>query len=138
MYYLDLSLHETCYDLEEEDPNPDSYIDSLNVDLTLFDELLSENLPERAKGFIFDGLDHLIATFIASNLKSIKRLNLNGVTRLVKSVQSILQNLTNIIPLRDSPIVKIKTYCELAALDANVMDNNLGISELCKQRKVAV
>jgi exocyst complex component 4 len=47
IFYLDLAFREGSYYIDEEDPSPDPYIDTLNADLNSIEEAMSTTLPLR-------------------------------------------------------------------------------------------
>jgi exocyst complex component 4 len=113
MYYLDLSMREGSYMIEEEAFEPDPYVDMLNQDLVLVEEAVGKALPNRRTRFIFDGLSFLINDILMSNLRYVRRLNLFGVMKLVKNVLSLQQSLTNISAIHQKGLDRVKCYFEL-------------------------
>ncbi|KAJ3283609.1 hypothetical protein HK104_010298, partial [Borealophlyctis nickersoniae] len=112
------NLHHSIgnYFLEDESYEPDPYIGLLNHDLTTIEETMSSILPERRTRFLFDGLAHLITHILIFNLKHIKRVNTPGVSKLVRNVQSLQQNLTNIASVHEKRLERARWYFELLGL----------------------
>lgn len=122
IYYLDLAIREGSYDIEEYNPPPDPYIDTLNADLSSFEDTFSNALPPRIQRFLFDGLSQLIIHVLMTNMKYIRRFNENGVLRLVRNISSLQQNLTNLTAVVDSDLTKVKVFTELAGSTGRVMN----------------
>lgn len=137
IFYLDLAIGEGSYYLEDSNPDPDPYIDTLNSELSSFEEMVSNTLPLRTQRFIFDGLAQLMGYVIFTNMTRIRRINSNGVLRLVRNVQSLQQNLTNLVSIQENSLNRVKTYTELAALTGPVilMSLNLGAAGVCSKGK---
>ncbi|TPX72632.1 hypothetical protein SpCBS45565_g00189 [Spizellomyces sp. 'palustris'] len=117
MYYLDLAMREGSYYLEDDSLEPDPYIGLLNLDLSTIEEAISAVLHPRRTRFIFDGLAYLIAHTLCSNLRYIRRVNRHGVSKLVRNVQSLQQNLTNVTSVNFRSLDRAKQYFELLNLN---------------------
>ncbi|KND01717.1 uncharacterized protein SPPG_03510 [Spizellomyces punctatus DAOM BR117] len=117
MYYLDLAMREGSYYLEDDTLEPDPYIGLLNLDLSTIEEAISAVLHPRRTRFIFDGLAYLIAHTLCSNLRYIRRVNRHGVSKLVRNVQSLQQNLTNVTSVNFRSLDRAKQYFELLNLN---------------------
>lgn len=124
MFYLDLAIREGSYHIEENDPDPDPYIDILNVDLSAFEELMVLSVSPRIQRFLFDGLAQLINHCLMANIQQIKRLNKNGVIRLSRNIQSLQQNLTHLSSIQDNNLSRVKLFVELAGFSAPVFPSN--------------
>ncbi|KAI9101019.1 Sec8 exocyst complex component-specific domain-containing protein [Phlyctochytrium arcticum] len=116
MYYLDLAMREGTYFLDDDSQEPDPYIGLLNLDLSTIEEALSAVLHPQRTRFVFDGLAFLIARTLCSNLKHIRRVNSHGVSKLVRNVQSLQQNLTNISSVPHKNLGRAKQYFQLLNL----------------------
>ncbi len=88
----------------------------LNADLCSFEESLSNSVPPRIQRFLFDGIAQLISHVLQTNMPYIRRLNRNGVVRLIRNVHSLQQNLTNLSSIDDTNLSRILTFTELALL----------------------
>ncbi|EGF78900.1 hypothetical protein BATDEDRAFT_26302 [Batrachochytrium dendrobatidis JAM81] len=71
--------------------------------------------------FLFDGLGELMAQVLIFNLRYIRTVNLNGVLRLVRNIQSLQQNLTNLACAHQESLDRAKTYYELLGLDVEAI-----------------
>ncbi|KAJ8325200.1 hypothetical protein BDV3_007243 [Batrachochytrium dendrobatidis] len=121
MYYLDLALREGTYVSDDSNPSPDPYISMLNMDLSAAEEVVVTALPIRKTRFLFDGLGELMAQVLIFNLRYIRTVNLNGVLRLVRNIQSLQQNLTNLACAHQESLDRAKTYYELLGLDVEAI-----------------
>ncbi|KAJ3085595.1 hypothetical protein HK102_014020 [Quaeritorhiza haematococci] len=119
MYYLDLAMREGNYYLESEPLEPDPYILSLNEDLTICEEIMSTALPTRRIRFLFDGLANVMTHILCTNLRHIKRVNAFGVNKLIRNVQSLQQNLTNIAAVHEKGLDRARQYFELLKLSGD-------------------
>ncbi|TPX58983.1 hypothetical protein PhCBS80983_g02766 [Powellomyces hirtus] len=128
MYFLDLAMREGTYYLDDESQEPDPYIGLLNTDLSTVEEAMSAVLhPERTR-FIFDGLACLISQVLCANIKHLKRTNSHGVGKLVRNVQSLQQNLTNISSVHFKNLDRAKDYFELLNLSPDGILEYVGIN----------
>ncbi|KAH6571183.1 hypothetical protein BASA50_005377 [Batrachochytrium salamandrivorans] len=121
MYYLDLALREGNYMSEDTNPVPDPYISMLNLDLSSAEEVVAAALPMRKTRFLFDGLGEVMAQVLIFNLRYIRTVNKNGVMRLVRNVQSLQQNLTNLACAHQQSLDRAKAYYELLGLEAEMI-----------------
>ncbi|KAJ3011813.1 hypothetical protein HKX48_006633 [Thoreauomyces humboldtii] len=125
MYFLDLALREGSYHLDDEAQEPDPYIGLLNVDLSTIEEAMGAVLKPRRTRFIFDGLAYLIGGVLCSNMKHLKRVNGFGVGKLVRNVQSLQQNLTNITSVHFKNLDRAREYFELLNLNSDGLFDHL-------------
>ncbi|KAJ3123240.1 hypothetical protein HK098_002078 [Nowakowskiella sp. JEL0407] len=116
LYYLDLAIREGNYFLEDSTYEPDQYILTLNQDLSTCDELLRNALPPRRVQFIFYEISDLMTFVLCSGLKQIKQINIHGIRKLIRNVQSLRQNLTNILGGHDKCLDKARQYFELLGI----------------------
>ncbi|TPX37027.1 hypothetical protein SmJEL517_g00823 [Synchytrium microbalum] len=121
MYYLDLAIREGNYWLDDEPVEPDPYINALNQDLTMCEEAMSTVLPIPRIRFLFDGLASLMTRILCSNLRHIKRLNRNGIAKMIRNVQSLQQNLTNIASIHEKALDHARQYYDLLNLGGEGM-----------------
>jgi exocyst complex component 4 len=123
MFYLDLAIREGNYCAEDEQLDPDPYIGLLNTDLTQIEEMIMEALPPRQARFIFEGLTQLMTSVLIVNLRHLKQVNKNGVTKLLNNVHSLQQNLIGFTLVQDQHLEKAKKYFEcLGTEDAEFME----------------
>ena len=63
--------------------------------------------------FLFEGLAPLMTFILKFNLSRIKKVNSTGVNKLIRNVQSLQQNLTNLVSATDKYLETSKQYYEL-------------------------
>lgn len=97
MYYLDMATREGNYFLEEESFEPDPYIMTLNSNLVEIDDCVTASLSPSDESFVFDGLPDLIVHLMISNATYIKRLNHNGVQKMIRNILALQQNLLSVL-----------------------------------------
>nr|KAJ3422218.1 Exocyst complex component 4 [Polyrhizophydium stewartii] len=90
----------------------------LNMDLSATEEAVAAALPERRTRFLFDGLGELMAHTLVCNLRYIRAVNKAGVLRLVRNVQSLQQNLTNLACAHQQNLDRARRYYELLEAEA--------------------
>ncbi|ORX92580.1 hypothetical protein K493DRAFT_316507 [Basidiobolus meristosporus CBS 931.73] len=118
MYYLDLATREGNYYLTEAAQEPDSYIVTLNTTLVNFEECMTETLPVNELSFVFSGLSYLMSHVLITNIRYIKQMNPAGISKMVRNILALKQNLANIaVPqLHGNGLDEAKTYYSLVAL----------------------
>lgn len=111
IYYLDLVIREGKYDLEEEEEglHPDTFIGMLNLELSNMEEEFSKHLDQTSVKFIYDGLSAFCVQVLYSNYHYLRDVTDIGVEKLRRNVQSLQQNLLNVIADYDQDsIIKSK------------------------------
>lgn len=74
--------------------------------------------------FAFDGLPGLIVHILISEATYIKRLNANGVQKMVRNILALQQNLSNFVPLSQCSIMeRAREYYQLYNLGSEVSWN---------------
>jgi len=131
MFYLDLSFREGNFLLDNEIPEPDSYVFMLNKDLTKCEEIMKSILKPNKIRFLFDDLGSLMVNILMTNIKYIKCINKYGILRLGRNVRSIQQVLNSISGSYESSMDIAKEYFELLNLDSEefmkkIEDNGQG------------
>ncbi|GAB5587183.1 exocyst subunit [Umbelopsis nana] len=117
MYYLDMATQEGNYFLEEESYEPDPYIMTLNANLVEIDDCVALSLPPTDESFVFDGLPDLIVHMMISNAAYIKRLNHNGVRKMVRNFLALQQNLLSVLSTAQcAPMERGREYYTLFGL----------------------
>ncbi|RCI02454.1 hypothetical protein CU098_009274 [Rhizopus stolonifer] len=117
MYYLEMAIRDGNYHLEDESFEPDPYIITLNSDLMELDDCINASLPPRDELFAFDGLPGLIVHLLISEATYIKRLNKNGVQKMVRNILALQQNLSNFVPLSQCSVMqRAREYYQLFGL----------------------
>eukprot|EP00842_Homolaphlyctis_polyrhiza_P004042 jgi/Hompol1/4639/HPOL_001819-RA len=125
MYYLDLAIREGNYVFDDSNPDPDPYISMLNLDLSTAEETMTSALPECRVRFLYDGLGELMAHILVKNMRHIRAVNKNGVLRLIRNVQSLQQNLTNLACIHQQSLDRARRYYELLLLESQDIINTV-------------
>ncbi|KAI8991536.1 Sec8 exocyst complex component-specific domain-containing protein [Mycotypha africana] len=117
MYYLELAIRDGNYYLEDETFEPDPYIITLNADLMELSESVNASLPPRDEEFVFDGLPRLIVHLLISEASYIKRLNKNGIQKMLRNILALQQNMNNLVPTSQCSIMeRAKEYYQIFQL----------------------
>jgi len=75
--------------------------------------------------FVFDGLPDLIAHMVISNAAHIKRLNHNGVRKMVRNILALQQNLLSVLSVSQcAPMERGREYYSLFGLGPEVSISN--------------
>lgn len=75
--------------------------------------------------FVFDGLPDLIAHMVISNAAYIKRLNRNGVRKMVRNILALQQNLLSVLSVSQcAPLERGREYYSLFGLGPEVSISN--------------
>ncbi|KAI9491703.1 Sec8 exocyst complex component-specific domain-containing protein [Zychaea mexicana] len=119
IYYLEMAMQEGNYYLEDETYEPDPYIITLNQDLVELDDCITASLPPKDELFAFDGLPALIVHILISEASHIKRMNVNGVQKMMRNVLALQQNLANFVPpSQNSVMERAREYYQLFNLSS--------------------
>ncbi|KAF7732333.1 hypothetical protein EC973_005229 [Apophysomyces ossiformis] len=105
MYYLEMAIREGNYYLEDETFEPDPYVITLNSDLMDIDDCINASLPPKDEMFAFDGLPALAVHLLITDASHIKRMNKNGVQKMVRNIMALQQNLSNFTPPLQSAVL---------------------------------
>ncbi|KAK9728372.1 exocyst subunit [Basidiobolus ranarum] len=116
MYYLDLATREGNYYLNETAHEPDSYIVTLNTTLVNFEECMTETLPLNEISFVFNGLSYLMSHVLITNIRYIKQMNSAGISKMIRNILALKQNLANIALPHGNGLDEAKKYYELIGL----------------------
>eukprot|EP00123_Amoebidium_parasiticum_P008262 comp18684_c0_seq1/m.20385 comp18684_c0_seq1/g.20385 ORF comp18684_c0_seq1/g.20385 comp18684_c0_seq1/m.20385 type:complete len:1005 (-) comp18684_c0_seq1:4-3018(-) len=95
-YYLITVLQKSVYELEEEALQPDPNVVQLNDTLCAIEDSVASSLPPIKVEFIFDRLGQLMCQILMCYVNQIKRINDKGVSKMVRNILGLRQNLTNI------------------------------------------
>ncbi|CAM0140394.1 unnamed protein product [Umbelopsis sp. WA50703] len=126
MYYLDMATREGNYFLEEESFEPDPYIMTLNSNLVEIDDCITASLATNDESFVFDGLPDLIVHLMISNATYIKRLNHNGVQKMIRNILALQQNLLSVLPASQcAPMERGREYYSLFGLGPERMTQEI-------------
>ncbi|KAI8146190.1 hypothetical protein BJV82DRAFT_600834 [Fennellomyces sp. T-0311] len=126
IYYLEMAMQEGNYYLEDETYEPDPYIITLNQDLVEMDDCITASLPPKDELFAFDGLPALIVHILISEASHIKRMNANGVQKMMRNVLALQQNLANFVPpSQNSVMERAREYYQLFNLGSEGLIRNI-------------
>lgn len=70
---------------------------TLNSNLVEIDDCVTASLSPSDESFVFDGLPDLIVHLMISNATYIKRLNHNGVQKMIRNILALQQNLLSVL-----------------------------------------
>ncbi|PWN29329.1 hypothetical protein BDZ90DRAFT_230216 [Jaminaea rosea] len=76
---------------------PDPHVVDLNADLSNLDDTLSDFLTAEDHRFLFAGMASLMDDMLISAVKRVKAINRPGVTKMIRNVLALQQNLKNIV-----------------------------------------
>ena len=133
MYYIDLAMIEGNYFMYNQVQEPDAYIWKLNQDLTEFQQEITDSLSPNKVKFLFDGLSNLMCFMFMVDLKLIKRINMNGVNKLVRNVNALKQCMINVSVLTDRCLDKALKYFSVMLNSGNVFFGNIGYDQVCRE-----
>ncbi|KAJ1028347.1 hypothetical protein NDA18_003011 [Ustilago nuda] len=98
--YLTLSITESTY-LISSAIEASPHIVDLNSDLANLDDILSEALPVESRAWVWSGISTLIDATLIGLVHKIRAINRQGVTKVVRGILAVQQNLKNIVvPVR--------------------------------------
>lgn len=121
MYYLEMAVRDGNYYLEDESFEPDPYVITLNSDLMEMDDCITASLPPKDEMFAFDGLPALIVHLLISEAAYIKRMNANGVQKMMRNILALQQNLNSLVPPSQSSVLdRAREYYQLYNLGSEV------------------
>ncbi|CDS07546.1 hypothetical protein LRAMOSA01495 [Lichtheimia ramosa] len=114
IYYLEMAMQDGNYYLEDESYEPDPYVITLNADLMDMDDCITASLPPKDEIFAFDGLPALMVHILITEARQIKRMNANGVQKMMRNVLALQQNLSNFVPpSQNSVMERAREYYQL-------------------------
>ncbi|WFD31722.1 Xaa-Pro aminopeptidase [Malassezia sp. CBS 17886] len=99
LYYLDLAVTEVSgtYLADAHSLEPDSHVVDLNAELSACQEIYKETLLPEHQSFLFDGLDVLMDAVLTAGVMRVRAVNRHGVTKMIRNILSLQQNLKNIV-----------------------------------------
>eukprot|EP01156_Anaeramoeba_ignava_P021536 Anaeramoba_ignava/c19236_g1_i2.p1 GENE.c19236_g1_i2~~c19236_g1_i2.p1 ORF type:complete len:664 (+),score=219.57 c19236_g1_i2:1073-3064(+) len=112
-YYFLQQISNVNYALDQEPTEPDMFINELNKDLAFNEDIMTSFLPSNQKSYLFSGLARLISKTLVEGAREIKKINKNGIMRMVRNVFAIQQNLTNIVSSQEKHFEKVRHYYDL-------------------------
>ncbi|TFK56605.1 Sec8 exocyst complex component-specific domain-containing protein [Heliocybe sulcata] len=114
IHYLDVSMRQGNYVLDDEPTEPDAFIVDLNKELIDCEESITSSLPLRQQYFVFEGLGQLMEHLLISNARHIHRANAYGVRKIMRNMVALQQNLRTITgSLPDLEFTRAKRYYSL-------------------------
>ncbi|TKY85669.1 hypothetical protein EX895_005209 [Sporisorium graminicola] len=96
--YLNTAISESTYVVNSTAIEPAPHIVDLNAELANLDDILSETLPTHSRAFALSGISVLIDACLIGLVHKIKAVNREGVTKMLRNILALQQNLKNILP----------------------------------------
>ncbi|KZT30767.1 hypothetical protein NEOLEDRAFT_1159877 [Neolentinus lepideus HHB14362 ss-1] len=126
IHYLDVSMRQGNYVLDDESTEPDAYVVDLNKELIDCEEYITSSLPLRRQYFVFEGLGQLMEHLLISNARHIHRANPYGVRKIMRNMVALQQNLRTITgSLPDLEFTRAKRYYSLFFMSPTDMLNSV-------------
>ena len=97
IYYIGLAIAEGSYVVDAVSLDPDPYIVDLNTELAACHEVYRETVLPHSHRYLFDGLDTLMDDLLVAAIERVRAVNRHGVTKMVRNILSLQQNLKNIV-----------------------------------------
>ncbi|SPO25575.1 related to SEC8 - protein transport protein [Ustilago trichophora] len=95
--YLTLAITESTYAVDTAiEPAP--HVVDLNAELANLDDIFSETLPLQSRAFVLGGVPTLMDATLISLVHKVKIVNRQGVTKMLRNILALQQNLKNILP----------------------------------------
>ncbi|EPQ60468.1 exocyst complex component sec8 [Gloeophyllum trabeum ATCC 11539] len=114
IHYLDMSMREGNYVLDEEPREPDAYVVDLNKELVECEEFITSSLPPAQQFFVFEGLGQLMEHLLISNARHIHRANAFGIRKVLRNMIALQQNLRSLTGASpDIEFTRAKRYYSL-------------------------
>lgn len=128
-YYLKPTLTKTSYEMETSDV--DVPVRQLAVDLKDIETVMVAVLSQEKYHYLFEGLGHLVATIFISSVQHTSKINVNGVKKICRSINSLQSCLSKITLIREKDLDRARQYFEMLYLnDEEILHQ---ISELGKK-----
>ena len=132
LYYLQLSLGQGNYNIEEPASEVDSALADLNTDLVAICQPAS-TLPEADYSFVMSGVAELIDTVLIEDSDQISIMSTEGATKLSLGITSLQQNLRNLVLSPDeADLSKSKNFYDLFKLGP------LGLADAASKRDLGI
>ncbi|KAJ1953061.1 exocyst subunit, partial [Linderina pennispora] len=114
-YYLDLATREGDYAsaLIANSMEPDTYIQSLNADISTIEEKMESCLPADRLNLVFGGISILMAHTLITNIRHIRHYNESGSRKMTRNILALQQNLTNIALPEEGGLDRALKFYEL-------------------------
>jgi len=91
IHYMNLASRHGNYCPDREVGEPDPHIIDLNLELGNCDDIISTTISEVEQRFVFDGIESLIEELLISTAHNIRRLNENGVKKILRNILALQQ-----------------------------------------------
>ncbi|KAG8937024.1 hypothetical protein FRC02_008131 [Tulasnella sp. 418] len=122
IHFLDLSVKEGNYLLDNDTGEPDAHIVDLNVELATCEDAVINILPEKQRRFIFEGIGLFMEQTLISNSRHLRFINLLGIEKMRRNILALQQNLKTLAEFTDDrDLAKAKRYYELFMLTPQTM-----------------
>ncbi|CDR99686.1 related to SEC8-protein transport protein [Sporisorium scitamineum] len=105
--YLNTAISESTYVVNSTAIEPAPHIVDLNAELANLDDILTETLPAASRAFALSGISVLIDACLIGLVHKIKAVNREGVTKMLRNILALQQNLKNILPTKGDPGMEI-------------------------------
>ncbi|SJX62766.1 related to SEC8-protein transport protein [Sporisorium reilianum f. sp. reilianum] len=111
--HLTTAISESTYVITSTAIEPAPPIVDLNAELANLDDVLSETLPAASRAFALSGMSVLIDACLIGLVHSLKAVNRDGVTKLLRNMLAVQQNLKNILPAAEVSFERCRRFYEL-------------------------
>ena len=115
LFYIDYALREGTYEVEDAS-EPDAYIIALNYDLLKLDSVFARYLPPAQYHYLLEGLAKAVQSILFFNIRYIKRMNTQGIHKLLRNVTALQQNLYQLVGPNRGKMDLIGQYVDLLLL----------------------
>ncbi|THH28293.1 hypothetical protein EUX98_g5894 [Antrodiella citrinella] len=124
MHHLNLALRSGNYRIEQEATEPDPHVTDLNIELSKCDEIISRTLAAEERGFVFEGIGHLMESLLIANARYIRNVNAMGVQKMTRNILALQQNVKTIaIESKVTPFDRAKRFYSLFSMStADLLD----------------
>lgn len=97
LHFLDLAIAEGNYLVEESAAEPDPHVVDLNAELANLDDIIADSVTPEYHRFLFEGLASFMEAILIGAVKKLKAINRSGVSKMIRNILALQQNLKNII-----------------------------------------
>ncbi|CEH13755.1 Exocyst complex subunit Sec8 [Ceraceosorus bombacis] len=107
IHHLDLAIVEGNYLVEEAVLEPDPHVVDLNAELASLDDTFADSVSPEQHRFLFSGLASLMDTMLCASVRKIRAVNQQGVTKMIRNILALQQNLRNIVIADTSKLTSV-------------------------------